>query len=166
MKPALVHALMLLPAKLNNSLVWNGLQPSNFVQHIWSCLFHLVLSFSEKNSIVFRISLFPRFLSICHCHLFLYWSWYLSLIYSWTVVHTETLIDGEPILKLPAKTIQLSKIDFTPEERAFYVTLEEGSRQKFKVPSTLHHLSSVGYKLNCLSMMFFFICNHGWIIFV
>jgi len=44
----------------------------------------------------------------------------------------ETLIDGEPILKLPAKTIQLSKIDFTPEERAFYVTLEEGSRQKFK----------------------------------
>jgi len=34
MKPALVHALMLLPAKLNNSLVWNGLQPSNFVQHI------------------------------------------------------------------------------------------------------------------------------------
>ncbi|RLM66307.1 putative ATP-dependent helicase C17A2.12-like [Panicum miliaceum] len=44
----------------------------------------------------------------------------------------ETLIDGEPILKLPAKTIQLSKIDFTPEERAFYLTLEEGSRQKFK----------------------------------
>ncbi|CAN6236338.1 unnamed protein product [Urochloa humidicola] len=44
----------------------------------------------------------------------------------------ETLIDGEPILKLPSKTIQLSKIDFTPEERAFYLTLEEGSRQKFK----------------------------------
>ncbi|CAL5029860.1 unnamed protein product [Urochloa decumbens] len=44
----------------------------------------------------------------------------------------ETLIDGEPILKLPPKTIQLSKIDFTPEERAFYLTLEEGSRQKFK----------------------------------
>ncbi|KAK8449718.1 hypothetical protein SEVIR_7G260400v4 [Setaria viridis] len=44
----------------------------------------------------------------------------------------ETLIDGEPILKLPPKTIQLSKIDFTQEERAFYLTLEEGSRQKFK----------------------------------
>lgn len=67
------------------------------------------------------------------------------------VVHTETLIDGEPILKLPPKTIQLSKIDFTPEERAFYLTLEEGSRQKFKVPSTLHHLSSVGYQLNSLT---------------
>jgi len=115
------------------------------------------LVFLKMNSIVFHVSLFPRFLStcICHCHLVLYWLWYLSLIYSWTVVLTETLIDGEPILKLPAKTIQLSKIDFTPEERAFYLTLEEGSRQKFKVPSTLHHLSSVGYKLNCLSMMLF-----------
>ncbi|CAO2036618.1 unnamed protein product [Urochloa humidicola] len=44
----------------------------------------------------------------------------------------ETRIDGEPILKLPPKTIELSKIDFTPDERAFYLTLEEGSRQKFK----------------------------------
>ncbi|AQK46391.1 Putative SNF2-domain/RING finger domain/helicase domain protein [Zea mays] len=44
----------------------------------------------------------------------------------------ETLIDGEPILKLPPKTIQLNKIDFTQKERAFYLTLEEGSRQKFK----------------------------------
>lgn len=56
----------------------------------------------------------------------------LSLMYCLTVIHTETLIDGEPILKLPPKTIQLNKIDFTQEERAFYLTLEEGSRQKFK----------------------------------
>lgn len=58
----------------------------------------------------------------------------LSLMYCLTVIHTETLIDGEPILKLPPKTIQLNKIDFTQKERAFYLTLEEGSRQKFKVP--------------------------------
>ncbi|GJN26356.1 hypothetical protein PR202_gb14282 [Eleusine coracana subsp. coracana] len=44
----------------------------------------------------------------------------------------ETLIDGEPIIKLPPKMIELSKIDFTQEERAFYLALEEGSRQKFK----------------------------------
>ncbi|KAL5216115.1 hypothetical protein ABZP36_007516 [Zizania latifolia] len=44
----------------------------------------------------------------------------------------ETLIDGEPIIKLPPKTIQLSKIDFTQEERSFYMMLEEGSREKFK----------------------------------
>ncbi|KAG8043599.1 hypothetical protein GUJ93_ZPchr0458g22815 [Zizania palustris] len=46
----------------------------------------------------------------------------------------ETLIDGEPIIKLPPKTIQLSKIDFTQEERSFYMMLEEGSREKFKDP--------------------------------
>ncbi|KAF0910828.1 hypothetical protein E2562_004795 [Oryza meyeriana var. granulata] len=44
----------------------------------------------------------------------------------------ETLIDGEPIIKIPPKTIQLSKIDFTKEERTFYMMLEEGSREKFK----------------------------------
>uniref|UniRef100_A0A0D9ZR51 Uncharacterized protein n=1 Tax=Oryza glumipatula TaxID=40148 RepID=A0A0D9ZR51_9ORYZ len=44
----------------------------------------------------------------------------------------ETLIDGEPIIKLPPKTIQLSKIDFSKEERTFYMMLEEGSREKFK----------------------------------
>lgn len=52
--------------------------------------------------------------------------------------HIETLIDGEPIIKLPPKTIQLSKIDFTQEERSFYLALEEGSRQEFKVVSNLH----------------------------
>uniref|UniRef100_A0A0D9W9X0 RING-type domain-containing protein n=1 Tax=Leersia perrieri TaxID=77586 RepID=A0A0D9W9X0_9ORYZ len=44
----------------------------------------------------------------------------------------ETLIDGEPIIKLPPKTIELSKIDFTKEERTFYMIIEEGSREKFK----------------------------------
>ncbi|XP_006659184.1 helicase-like transcription factor CHR28 [Oryza brachyantha] len=44
----------------------------------------------------------------------------------------ETLIDGEPIIKLPPKTINLEKVDFTKEERAFYLTLEERSRQQFK----------------------------------
>ncbi|CAD6259487.1 unnamed protein product [Miscanthus lutarioriparius] len=44
----------------------------------------------------------------------------------------ETLLDGEPIIKIPPKTIQLSKIDFTKEERAFYLRLEENSRQTLK----------------------------------
>ncbi|KAL5231586.1 hypothetical protein ABZP36_030362 [Zizania latifolia] len=44
----------------------------------------------------------------------------------------ETLINGEPIIKLPPKTINLDKVDFTKEERAFYMTLEERSRQQFK----------------------------------
>jgi len=50
----------------------------------------------------------------------------------------EMLLDGEPIINIPPKTIQLSKIDFTKEERAFYLYLEESSRQKLKVVSSLH----------------------------
>ncbi|XP_039774119.1 helicase-like transcription factor CHR28 isoform X2 [Panicum virgatum] len=44
----------------------------------------------------------------------------------------EMLLDGEPIINIPPKTNQLSKIDFTKEERAFYLYLEESSRQKLK----------------------------------
>lgn len=44
-----------------------------------------------------------------------------------------TLIDGEPIIKLPPKLINLKKIYFSPEEREFYSNLEADSRQKFKV---------------------------------
>ncbi|KAG2645040.1 hypothetical protein PVAP13_2KG394400 [Panicum virgatum] len=44
----------------------------------------------------------------------------------------ETLIDGVPIINLPPKTINLNKVDFSHEERSFYLTLEERSRQQFK----------------------------------
>jgi hypothetical protein len=47
--------------------------------------------------------------------------------------HVETLINGKPIINLPPKTINLKKVDFTQEERSFYLTLEERSRQRFKV---------------------------------
>ncbi|XP_028767009.1 helicase-like transcription factor CHR28 [Neltuma alba] len=43
-----------------------------------------------------------------------------------------TLIDGEPIVNLPTKTIQLNKVDFSIEERAFYTKLEADSRTQFK----------------------------------
>ncbi|KAJ9179608.1 hypothetical protein P3X46_011378 [Hevea brasiliensis] len=43
-----------------------------------------------------------------------------------------TLIDGEPIIKLPPKSICLTKVDFSMEERAFYTQLEADSRSKFK----------------------------------
>ncbi|CAA6673393.1 unnamed protein product [Spirodela intermedia] len=43
-----------------------------------------------------------------------------------------TLIDGEAIIKLPPKLINLKKIYFSPEEREFYSSLEADSRQKFK----------------------------------
>ncbi|KAJ8769906.1 hypothetical protein K2173_008988 [Erythroxylum novogranatense] len=43
-----------------------------------------------------------------------------------------TLIDGQPIIKLPPKSIRLTKVDFAAEERAFYTRLEADSRSKFK----------------------------------
>lgn len=44
-----------------------------------------------------------------------------------------TLLDGKPIITLPPKTIQLTKVDFSIEERAFYTKLEADSRSQFKV---------------------------------
>ncbi|EXB96365.1 SMARCA3-like protein 2 [Morus notabilis] len=43
-----------------------------------------------------------------------------------------TLINGEPIIKLPPKTVRLNKVDFSSEERAFYTQLESDSRSRFK----------------------------------
>ncbi|KHG28441.1 putative ATP-dependent helicase C23E6.02 [Gossypium arboreum] len=43
-----------------------------------------------------------------------------------------TLIDGEPIIKLPPKSVLMSKVDFTAEERDFYTQLEADSRSQFK----------------------------------
>lgn len=45
----------------------------------------------------------------------------------------ETLIDGEPIINLPPKTVCMSKVDFSVEERAFYKQIESDSFKKFKV---------------------------------
>ncbi|KAL2244800.1 UNVERIFIED_CONTAM: Helicase-like transcription factor CHR28 [Sesamum indicum] len=42
-----------------------------------------------------------------------------------------TFIDGEPIIKLPPKTIELKKVDFSEEERDFYCRLEADSRAQF-----------------------------------
>ncbi|XP_020095500.1 helicase-like transcription factor CHR28 isoform X3 [Ananas comosus] len=44
-----------------------------------------------------------------------------------------TLIDGQPIITLPPKTVTLKKVDFSMEERTFYSTLEAESREQFKV---------------------------------
>ncbi|PKA45875.1 Putative SWI/SNF-related matrix-associated actin-dependent regulator of chromatin subfamily A member 3-like 3 [Apostasia shenzhenica] len=43
-----------------------------------------------------------------------------------------TLVNGEPIIKLPPKSISLKSIEFSSEERAFYLKLEADSRQQFK----------------------------------
>ncbi|GFP96351.1 putative swi/snf-related matrix-associated actin-dependent regulator of chromatin subfamily a member 3-like 2 [Phtheirospermum japonicum] len=42
-----------------------------------------------------------------------------------------TFIEGEPIINLPPKTIELKKVDFSDEERLFYLRLEADSRAQF-----------------------------------
>ncbi|XP_062161396.1 helicase-like transcription factor CHR28 isoform X3 [Alnus glutinosa] len=43
-----------------------------------------------------------------------------------------TLLDGEPIISLPPKFIELKKVDFSDEERNFYSRLEADSRAQFQ----------------------------------
>ncbi|XP_028775534.1 helicase-like transcription factor CHR28 [Neltuma alba] len=43
-----------------------------------------------------------------------------------------TLLDGEPIITLPPKYVQLKKVDFSREERDFYSRLEADSRAQFQ----------------------------------
>ncbi|KAF5188532.1 Helicase-like transcription factor chr28 [Thalictrum thalictroides] len=44
-----------------------------------------------------------------------------------------TLLDGEPIINLPPKSVELKRVDFSMEERDFYSKLEADSRAQFKV---------------------------------
>ncbi|KAG6638596.1 hypothetical protein I3843_10G045400 [Carya illinoinensis] len=44
----------------------------------------------------------------------------------------DTLLDGEPIISLPPKLIELKKVDFSVEERNFYSRLEADSRAQFQ----------------------------------
>lgn len=57
-----------------------------------------------------------------------------------------TLIDGQPIITLPPKTVTLKKVDFSMQERAFYSTLEAESREQFKVGFHLSLSSELGLK--------------------
>ncbi|CAH2053259.1 unnamed protein product [Thlaspi arvense] len=43
-----------------------------------------------------------------------------------------TLLDGKPIINLPPKKLNLSKVDFSVEERSFYKKLEADSQSQFK----------------------------------
>ncbi|CAN8268981.1 unnamed protein product [Cochlearia groenlandica] len=52
-----------------------------------------------------------------------------------------TLLDGQPIINLPPKKINLSKVDFSAEERSFYIKLEADSRSQFKAYAAAGTLS-------------------------
>ncbi|KAL6991016.1 hypothetical protein U1Q18_009139 [Sarracenia purpurea var. burkii] len=50
----------------------------------------------------------------------------------WRILALGTLLDGEPIINLPPKSVELKKVDFTKEERDFYCRLEADSRAQFE----------------------------------
>ncbi|VVA98311.1 unnamed protein product [Arabis nemorensis] len=52
-----------------------------------------------------------------------------------------TLLDGQPIINLPPKKVNLSKVDFSVEERSFYRKLEADSRSQFKAYAAAGTLS-------------------------
>lgn len=52
---------------------------------------------------------------------------------SYNIFCLATFIDGKPIISLPPKTVSMKKLDFRAEERKFYSTLEENSREQFQV---------------------------------
>ncbi|KAI4342969.1 hypothetical protein MLD38_027526 [Melastoma candidum] len=43
-----------------------------------------------------------------------------------------TILDGEPIITLPPKSVELRKVEFSEEERDFYLKLEADSRAQFE----------------------------------
>lgn len=49
-----------------------------------------------------------------------------------------TKIDGQPIVKLPERIVNLRQAEFSDEERAFYNDLENESRKQFQVPAPYH----------------------------
>ena len=51
----------------------------------------------------------------------------------WSSFPAGTLLDGEPIISLPPKFIELKRVEFSVEERDFYSRLECDSRAQFEV---------------------------------
>lgn len=59
---------------------------------------------------------------------------YLMIVW-WSILSLGTILDGEPIIKLPPKTIELKRLDFTMEERNSYNALEAEYKVVFAVSS-------------------------------
>lgn len=75
-----------------------------------------------------------------------------------------TLIDGEPILKLPPKSICLKKVDFSHEEREFYLKLEADSRQQFKAYAAAGTLKQNYASILLLLLRLRQACDHPFLV--
>ncbi|RWW03815.1 hypothetical protein BHE74_00039999 [Ensete ventricosum] len=75
-----------------------------------------------------------------------------------------TLIDGEPILKLPPKSICLKKVDFSHEEREFYLKLEADSRRQFKAYAAAGTLKQNYASILLLLLRLRQACDHPFLV--
>ncbi|CAN7050800.1 helicase-like transcription factor CHR28 [Brassica rapa] len=76
----------------------------------------------------------------------------------------ETLLDGQPILHLPPKTINLTKVDFSPEEFAFYKTLEATSQSEFEAYAAAGAVYSNYAYILVMLLRLRQACDHPWLV--
>jgi hypothetical protein len=67
----------------------------------------------------------------------------------------DTLLDGEPIINLPPKSVELKKVEFSDEERNFYSRLEADSRAQFQV--WFHCERTLEFELDSFILFYFYI---------
>ena len=51
----------------------------------------------------------------------------------WGSFSVGTLLDGEPIISLPPKSVELKKVEYLEEKQDFYSRLEADSQAQFQV---------------------------------
>ncbi|KAI5059132.1 hypothetical protein GOP47_0025451 [Adiantum capillus-veneris] len=72
----------------------------------------------------------------------------------------QSQIDGEPIITIPDKLVALEQVDFTPEERTFYSTLETQSREQFKMYAEAGTVQSNYVNILWMLLRLRQACNH------
>lgn len=71
-----------------------------------------------------------------------------------------TLLDGEPIINLPPKSVELKKVEFSKEERDFYSKLEADSRAQFQIYAAAGTVKQNYVNILLLLLRLRQACNH------
>ncbi|KAL8218489.1 hypothetical protein R6Q57_021862 [Mikania cordata] len=76
----------------------------------------------------------------------------------------ETLIDGKPIVNLPPMTVELTMVDFSPEERAFYVKLEADLCSQFKTYADAGTVNMIYEYILCMILRLQLACDRTMLV--
>ncbi|KAL3677114.1 hypothetical protein R1sor_027062 [Riccia sorocarpa] len=72
----------------------------------------------------------------------------------------DTLIDGEPIVKLPPRIVAMEEVEFDEEEREFYSDLEYNSREKYEDYADAGTVTRNYYNILVMILRLRQACNH------